>query len=99
MKADGARSDLLLNLCREAGAGSTFLGGLGGSKGYLDLAAFAEAGIGVQWQEFKHPTYEQCGEKPFIPGLMALDLAFNCGPRSVEYLHASPVKDDERVAA
>lgn len=99
MRAEGARSELLLNLCRDAGAGSTFLGGLGGSRGYLDLAAFAAAGIGVEWQQFTHPAYPQCGDKPFIPGLMALDLAFNCGPRAAECLHGSTVKDDQRLAA
>lgn len=84
MRAEGARSGLLLNLCHEVSAGSTFLGGLGGSRGYLDLEAFAARGIGVQWQEFRHPTYAQCGDAPFTPGLMALDLLFNCGPRGAE---------------
>jgi len=100
MRADGARSTLLLNVCEEAEAGSTFLGGLGGSRGYLDLPAFAARGIGVQWQQFKHPTYEQCGEAPFTPGLMSLDLLFNCGPRAVEVLWAPVMaKRDELLAA
>lgn len=99
MRAEGARSDLLLNLCREVSPDSTFLGGLGGSRGYLDLEAFAAAGIGVEWQQFRHPTYPQCGEGPFTPGLMSLDLLFNCGPRAAEILrNASPVHD-ERLAA
>jgi hypothetical protein len=99
MKVAGARSTLLLNLCREIAPGSTFLGGLGGSRGYLDLEAFAQAGIGVQWQQFRHPTYEQCGAAPFIPGLMSLDLLFNCGPRAAEYLRASAPALEERLAA
>jgi hypothetical protein len=100
MNVEGARSTLLLNLCRHINEHSTFLGGLGGSRGYLDLDAFKAAGIGVQWQEFKHPTYEQCGDGAFIPGLMSLDLLFNCGPRAVEYLRqprATPL--EERLAA
>ena len=100
MKVEGARSTLLLNLCKHLSAQSTFLGGLGGSRGYLDLEAFQAAGIGVQWQEFKHPTYEQCGEGPFIPGLMSLDLLFNCGPRAGEYLRQpGPARIEERLAA
>lgn len=100
MQVEGARSTLLLNLCRHLGQNSTFLGGLGGSRGYLDLDAFRAAGIGVQWQEFKHPTYEQCGEGPFIPGLMSLDLLFNCGPRASEYLRQpTPAIVEERLAA
>lgn len=99
MRADGARSGLLLNLCREVAPGSTFLGGLGGSRGYLDLAAFAAEGIGVQWQEFKHPVYPQCAEGAFLPGLMSLDLLFNCGPRASELLHQPAIAGDERLAA
>ncbi len=98
MNAQGARSDLLLNLCREVGPGTTFLGGLGGSRGYLDLEAFAAQGIGVQWQQFEHPAYPQCGDKPFIKGLMSLDLLFNCGPRGREYLWQRK-PDAERLAA
>jgi hypothetical protein len=98
MKAEGARSTLLLNLCKEVGPGTTFLGGLGGSRGYLDLDAFAEAGIGVRWQQFRHPTHAQCGDSPFIPGLMAFDLLFNCGPMGRDLLWQRAAHD-ERVAA
>ena len=98
MKAQGARSELLLNLCKEVGAGSSFLGGLGGSRAYLDLAAFASAGIGVQWQEFVHPVYPQGGEG-FIKGLMSLDLLFNCGPRSREIFWGMSEPSEERLAA
>ncbi len=97
MKAQGARSELLLNLCTEVGPGSVFLGGLGGSREYLDQQAFAAAGIGVQWQQFTHPIHEQCGGGEFIPGLTALDLLFNCGPAGRELLW-SPARD-ERLAA
>jgi SAM-dependent methyltransferase len=40
MRAEGARSQLLLNLCKEVGPRSTFFGGLGGSRHYLDHDAF-----------------------------------------------------------
>jgi len=99
MRAEGARSELLLNLCREVGPGSTFLGGLGGSRGYLNLEAFAAAGLGVEWQEFKHPVYPQCGDTPFKPGLMSLDLLFNCGPRGAEVLWEPLVAKRELLAA
>lgn len=98
MRAEGARSDLLLNLCKEIGPGSVFLGGLGGSRGYLDLEAFAQSGVGVQWQDFKHPAYPQCGDGAFLPGLMSLDLLFNCGPQGRDLVWDAP-KPDERLAA
>lgn len=99
MKAEGARSELLLNICREIGPGTTFLGGLGGSRGYLDLDAFAAAGIGVQWQQFRHPTYAQCSGTQFVPGLMSLDALFNLGPAARDLLQANLASHDERIAA
>ena len=99
MRAEGARSDLLLNLCREVGPGTTFLGGMGGSRRYLDQDAFASAGVGVQWQELEHPVYPQCGGGPFQPGLTALDLLFNVGPSAPGHLTRTANVRDERLAA
>lgn len=99
MRGAGAKSELLLNLCREIGPGASFLGGMGGSRRYLDHAAFAAANVGVVWQDFRHPTYQQCGDAPFIPGLMSLDLLFNCGPRGRELLWTAAEREDERLAA
>jgi hypothetical protein len=100
MRAEGARSELLLNLCSEVGPSSTFFGGLGGSRRYLDLEAFARAGIGVRWQELVHPVYPQCGGGAFQPGLTSLDILFNMGPLARELVwkehHA---RDDVRIAA
>jgi hypothetical protein len=76
----GAKSELVLNLCRAVGA-RTLLVGMGGSRVYLDRALFAEAGIALELQEFEHPVYPQRGGGPFTPGLSALDQLFNCGPR------------------
>lgn len=78
---DGAKSDLILNLCRAAGA-DALLAGFGGSRRYLDAERFAQEGVRIHWHEFSHPTYPQCGPEAFIPGLAAVDLLFNCGPHS-----------------
>lgn len=99
MKAEGAKSELLMNLCAEIGPGTTFLGGIGGSRRYLDVEAFARAGIGVQWQEFTHPTYPQCGDAPFMPGLMSLDFLFNCGPAAADQFWKRATREDELLAA
>jgi hypothetical protein len=99
MKADGARSELLLNLCTELGPNTIFLGGIGGSRRYLDLPAFRQAGVGVMWQEFRHPIYSQCGDGEFIPGLLSLDMLFNCGPRAAELLRQPPADHEQRLAA
>jgi hypothetical protein len=90
---EGQRSGLLLNLCKAAGA-KTFLGGMGGSRHYLEQEAFAAAGVEVAWQEFQHPRYVQCESATFIPGLTALDALFNCGPDAAQFL---PRKDKRHV--
>jgi hypothetical protein len=77
----GRKSELMLNLCLATGA-DVLLGGMGGSREYLDTAAFERAGVEVRWQNFRHPRYAQCGPQPFIAGLSALDLLANCGPGS-----------------
>ena len=72
----GAKSELVLNLCRAVGA-DALLVGLGGSRNYLDRAAFAQAGVELVFQEFHHPVYPQRGPAPFVAGLSAVDLLFN----------------------
>ncbi len=99
LMVEGHRSELLLNVCKAVGA-DAFLGGMGGSRGYLDTDAFLREGVDVVWQEFTHPRYEQCGQATFIPGLSALDCLFNCGPQARELLRRKSVShDDERIAA
>ena len=99
MQPEGARSELLLNICLAVGPGSTFLGGMGGSRHYLDREAFAREKVGVQWQEFEHPAYPQCGATTFTPGQTALDALFNVGPAAAEYLHKADHAQRERLAA
>jgi hypothetical protein len=94
----GQRSGLLLNVCQRVGA-SAFLGGMGGSRGYLEMDAFDAARMGVKWQEFAHPEYPQCGAAPFIKGLSVVDLLFNCGPESAEILRRARVAEHELLAA
>jgi len=96
---EGQRSELLLDICQRVKA-SAFLGGMGGSRTYLNQAAFDEARMGVKWQEFSHPTYPQQGSAPFIKGLSALDVLFNCGPESAEILRSCRARaTDELLAA
>ena len=85
LAVEGARGDLILNICRALGA-DALLVGFGGSRGYLDTDAFARAGVRIAYHQFSHPEYAQCGQAPFLRGLSALDLLFNYGPRSSELL-------------
>lgn len=95
---DGAKSDLILNLCRAAGA-DALLAGFGGSRAYLDADAFGRKGVRIQWHDFTHPTYQQCGADPFIPGLASVDLLFNCGPQSRAILIGQAATRQLRAAA
>lgn len=89
MNATGAKSELVLNLCRAAGATSYVSGAHG--RDYLDEASFEAAGIAVQYQDYGHPTYAQC-QPGFVPFMGVLDLIFNHGPASLDVLlHRSAV--------
>lgn len=94
----GAKSQLVLSICKAVGA-TTFLGGLGGSRSYIDTAAFEREGIRVAWQQFRHPSYRQCGAAPFMAGLSSVDLLFNCGERSAGLLLGESRAEAERLAA
>jgi len=74
LKAQGKADDLLVDICKELGAG-TYLSGPGG-KEYMDLGKFKKENINVVFQEFAHPIYtQQFGE--FISNLSIIDLLFN----------------------
>jgi hypothetical protein len=85
MGVPGRRGELILNLCKAAGA-TTLLAGMGGSRAYLDVEAFEREGVRVEFQRFAHPVYPQCGGGPFTAGLSSVDLLFNCGPASRQLL-------------
>jgi hypothetical protein len=76
----------LVDLCRALGA-DRYLAGDGG-RAYMNLAEFEAAGITVEFQEFAHPEYAQVYE-PFIAGMSAIDLLFNCGHDGIELLRKS----------
>jgi hypothetical protein len=99
LQVEGQRSGLLLSVCKAVGA-TTFLGGMGGSRNYLDQDQFNRSGVDVEWQAFEHPKYAQCGAAGFIPGLAALDMLFNCGPAAPAMLAGKDWQNaGERLAA
>lgn len=92
MKATGASSDLVLNLCLEAGA-TRYLSGTGG-KNYLDQDAFEKAGIEIVYRPTVLPeAYPQLfPQAGFINHLSALDIILNCGEAWKSYLPEEAVK-------
>lgn len=85
MQVPGAKGDLILNLCRAAGA-TTYLSGPFG-RDYLDAGAFERAGIRLAFHDYAHPQYPQV-QQPFEPYLSVLDLLANCGTDSLAVLRA-----------
>jgi len=73
---DDQADDRLIALCRRLGA-DTYMAGAGG-QAYMDLSRWQRAGIGVVFQEFRHPVYPQ-RNGTFVPSLSAVDLLFHCG--------------------
>jgi hypothetical protein len=86
-----------LAICRAAGA-HVYLSGRYG-KDYLDEGPFAEHGIQVVYQDFRHPVYPQLWGD-FVPHMSAIDLLLNCGPMSLEIIaqanQSARRADDER---
>lgn len=79
MKTKGEKADLILNLCKEAGA-STYISGPMG-RDYLTESAFNEVGIKLVFHDYTHPEYPQV-HGGFQSYMSAIDLLFNCGPES-----------------
>lgn len=65
-----------------------YLSGAGaGSKRYIDESVFIKNDIALHWQQINFPQYPQKGNKlGFIPGLSMLDLLFNQGKKSANYI-------------
>lgn len=79
----------LVDLCKVVGA-DCYLAGAGG-RGYMNLEEFQAAGIAVEFQDFVSPEYAQV-YGPFIPGLSAADLLFNCGREGFRYVREAQAR-------
>ncbi|MFB3845028.1 MAG: WbqC family protein [Candidatus Cloacimonadaceae bacterium] len=87
MYVEGTKGRLVYNICRQLGA-DKYLSGQG-AKSYMDdsvINQFANAGIEIIWQEFKHPVYSQYGSDHFVQGLSCLDLFFNELPNAKDII-------------
>ena len=77
MDVDGLKSDLILDICRKAGA-DVYIAGPSG-RDYLDMDSFAKEGIKVYFNDYDHPEYPQRRTEEFVSHLSALDLFMNVG--------------------
>jgi len=83
LKPKQSKGDLILELCKIAGA-DTYLSGPFG-RDYLDPALFAREGVEILFHDYDHPTYAQVFPG-FEPYMSALDLVLNHGPQSLAIL-------------
>lgn len=83
MRVEGSKSDLILNLCRAAGA-TTYISGPFG-RNYLQQDSFNANGIEIQYHDYNHPTYPQV-YPGFEPFMSVVDLLFNCGANSLDII-------------
>ena len=80
----GERGDRLLSLLCQAGA-TDYISGPA-AKNYLDVQAYADAGIQVHWKDYSsYPEYPQL-HGAYAPGLSVVDLLMNCGDRAPHYI-------------
>jgi hypothetical protein len=78
-------SDLVLEICLKMGAGR-YLSGQHG-RDYLDLNAFARAGIEVIFQDYAEIPYEQFNG-PYVGPLSIFDMLLNLGPEARQWIGA-----------
>lgn len=83
---EGGKSSRLLAICRHFSA-TRYLSG-NAAQDYLDVRLFEDAGIAVEWQNYRHPTYPQL-HGDFVPFLSALDLVLNAGSGSLSILRGN----------
>jgi hypothetical protein len=84
LDVDGAKSELMLSICQKLNA-TVYLSGPSGRE-YLNQEIFRENQIDVLFHEFQHPRYPQYKNQTFVSHLSTIDLLFNCGNNSKQYL-------------
>ncbi len=81
------KTNRLANLTSDIG-GSIYVSGMS-AKNYLDEDIFNEMGIKVEWFNYSnYPVYDQLWDG-FIHQVSIIDLLFNCGKKSLNYMQQS----------
>lgn len=78
------KNERLIGLCRATGADSYLSGPA--AKDYMDEELFRKSGIQLEYMDYSgYPLYPQLHGK-FEHGVSIIDLLFNRGPQTVEYM-------------
>ena len=92
----GSKSDLVLDMCVRLDADIYIYGTQG--RGYADERSFANAGITLVFQDYRHPEYPQL-HGGFDSHLSIVDLLFNCGDDSLSILMSGNLAPTDLRAA
>ena len=79
----GDKTERLISICKQLGA-TQYLSGES-ARNYISDKDFSDQGIELEYQEYQHPEYPQRYEG-FVPFLSTIDLLFNCGDKSLDFL-------------
>jgi len=83
LNIEGDRIGRLVKICNLFDADIFYEGASG--KNYIDEKSFIDRGVRIEYQDYKHPIYNQLYGN-FIPYLSVVDLLFNCGDESLSIL-------------
>jgi hypothetical protein len=79
----GVRTDRILDIVAKIGAKQYLVGP--SAQSYIEVDKFKAAGIDLEFKTYSYPEYPQLHGK-FDPRISIIDLIFNCGPTSANYI-------------
>jgi len=83
LSPSGRKMELLIDICKKVGANRYLNGDTG--RAYLREEPFEQNGIALEFHNYTHPVYRQCYDG-FVSHMSAIDLLFNYGRRSREFI-------------
>lgn len=83
LDVEGRKTERLVNICKKLGI-STYISGPAGSN-YIEENLFKQNGIHLVYHQYNYPPYHQLHE-PFESNVTILDLLFNCGESSHDFI-------------
>lgn len=79
----GIKTDRIIDILKKTKATHYLVGPA--AKDYIEEGKFEDQGITLEYKSYDYPEYPQMHGR-FEPNLSIVDLLFNCGPESREYL-------------
>jgi hypothetical protein len=80
----GGKTERLISLCKQSGAKEYISGPA--ARSYIEPKLFEESQIALSW--FDYSSYREYPQQwgAFVHGVTILDLLFNCGPQSAQFM-------------